>query len=198
LEELGLNHAEALGWESVRLRFNRATVTRRGWIALARKLDREQLESGFLRDDGRITNTLHPAPCCWDGPYAHLSVPGGDAPEDLRLAAPAGDQLLDLMQRAIQIDLGRNGIDVEVLTVPAETLYGAWRSSSPVDALLERVAGAPSLRDPRPFGSAFALPLAQVETVLAWRDGIEGLVVNPTLEGPLWNAQRWFRKPGQI
>jgi hypothetical protein len=102
------------------------------------------------------------------------------------------------MQRAIQIDLGRNGIDVEVLTVPAETLYGAWRSSSPVDALLERVAGAPSLRDPRPFATAFALPLAQVETMLAWRDGIEGLVVNPTLEGPLWNAQQWFRKPGRI
>ncbi|MGH2757470.1 MAG: ABC transporter substrate-binding protein [Actinomycetota bacterium] len=199
VEEMGLNHAEARGWESVRVQFNPDTLTQKQWIGASREIDVDALRSGFVRDDGRVINTLHPGPDHWDGAYSHLSVPAKEAPDELRLAAPAGDQLLELFQRAIQIQLGRAGIDMEVAAVPADKLYGVWRSSGPFDAALLRLAGAPGLRDPHRLASRwFARPLVQVETMLAWTDDVTGLVVNPTLEGPLWNAERWFRNSGQI
>ena len=198
LDEIGLAHAEALGWESVRVEFNRATLTQDQWVGAAQRIDITAMERGFVRDDGRVANTLYPGPDVWDGPYSHLSVPG-EKPDELRLAAPAGDELLGLMQRAMQIHLGRADIDTEVVTVPADRLYGEWRDSSPFDAALLRVAGAPGLTDARAIASrTFARPLFHVETLLAWHYGIGGLVPNPTLEGPLWNAEGWFRNTGQI
>lgn len=197
LDEMGLAHGEALGHELVAVRFNRERLTRDEWIAIARRIDREELEEGFVRDDGRLSNTLHPAPCCWDGGYAHLAVPGQEPPEIVKLAAPSGDQLLGLMQRAIQVQLERRGIDTELVVVPADLLYGRWRAESPVDAALIRTLSAPGMTDPRPFSAGFTLPLAQVETVVVWR-GVGGLAPNPTIEGPLWNAASWFRNSGGL
>lgn len=35
------------------------------------------------------------------------------------------------------------------------------------------------------------LPLYQKATVLAWRQGVQGLEDNPTIQGPTWNSQDW-------
>ena len=195
LDEMGLRHDETLGWESIRLEFNRDLITEDQVVAVAERVDRDTLEKGFVRDDGRITNTLNPAPCCRDGAYTHPAGRSGDAPDEVSLAAPAGDELLILMQRALQIQLGRDDIDAELLVVPADRLYGRWRETSPAHAALLRVAGAPGAVDPKtPW---FAVPLVHIETLVAWRDGeVFGLAVNPSLEGPLWNAESWFRNTG--
>jgi hypothetical protein len=51
-----------------------------------------------------------------------------------------------------------------------------------------RVAGAPGAvkRDRR------TLEIARIETIVAWREGVNGIIVNPTLDGPLWNASQWW------
>lgn len=196
LEEMGLEHAAALGYEAIHMRFDPKRLSRKEWIAVARRVDREALAEGLLRDDGRVTDTLRPTPEGATGAFSDVVAVGTDPPETLRLATPVGDELLDLIQRAVQIQLGRHGIEVEILSVPAATFYGDWIDAPEVEALLVRTMGAPGLADPpRAAASWFALPIAQVETVLAWRPGIHGLVPNPTLEGPLWNAHEWWKDP---
>lgn len=196
LDEIGLEHAEALGYEAIHLRFDRERVTRREWIATARRIDREALAEGLLRDDGRMADTLRPTPDNARGAFADVVAVAADPPETLRLATPAGDELLHLLQRAIQIQLGRHGVEVEILSVPAATFYGSWLDAPQVEAMLVRTMGAPGLADPpRSAESWFAFPIAHIETVLAWRAGVHGLVPNATLEGPLWNAHEWWKDP---
>ncbi|MDQ4065069.1 MAG: ABC transporter substrate-binding protein [Actinomycetota bacterium] len=196
LDEMGLEHAEALGYEAVHMHFDPQRVTRREWIAVARRVDRDAIAEGLIRDDGRLTDTLRPTPDDVDGAFANLVAMGAEPPGTLRLATPAGDELLDLIQRAVQIQLGRHGVEVEILSVPAATFYGRWIDDPQVEALLVRTMGTPGLADPpRDVASWFALPIAHVETVVAWRRGVHGLVPNPTLEGPLWNAHEWWKDP---
>ncbi|HEX2026008.1 MAG TPA: ABC transporter substrate-binding protein [Actinomycetota bacterium] len=38
---------------------------------------------------------------------------------------------------------------------------------------------------------AVVLPLFGPEVTVGWRDGVSGLVANPTVDGPLWNAGTW-------
>lgn len=197
LDEIGLAYDDRLGFEAVHLRFNDELLSSDSAIAVGHRIDRDALIEGFVRDDGRLTNALYPAPCCWDGYYAHVAAPGGEPPATLRLAAPAGDQLLDLMQRALQVQLRKRGIAVELVTVPASTLYGEWLRSPPVEAFLARTLGRPGLSDPAPDDIAFtAVPLAQVETLVAWRDGVHGVAVDATLGGPLRYAGEWWKDPG--
>ena len=196
LTEAGIEHATALGHEAIHMRFDRARVSRREWIAIARRVDRDAIAEGLLRDDGRLADTLRPTPEDATGAFHDVVAVGAEPPETLRLASPAGDELLDLIQRAVQIQLGRHGVEVEILTIPAALFYGSWVDAPQVEALLVRTMGAPGLADPpRAPESWFALPIAQVETVLAWRRGVHGLVPNPTLEGPLWNAHEWWKDP---
>jgi ABC-type transport system substrate-binding protein len=35
------------------------------------------------------------------------------------------------------------------------------------------------------------LPLFQPKVTVGWRDGVRGMVANPTVDGPLWNAWNW-------
>jgi ABC-type transport system substrate-binding protein len=35
------------------------------------------------------------------------------------------------------------------------------------------------------------LPLFQPEATMAWREGVQGIQANPTVDGPLWNAWAW-------
>jgi hypothetical protein len=39
--------------------------------------------------------------------------------------------------------------------------------------------------------SGVVLPLLQPRVTMAWREGVEGIEVNPTVEGPLWDAGEW-------
>jgi ABC-type transport system substrate-binding protein len=195
LTELGLDHDTMLGWESIALAFESEDVTQDEWIATAYEIDRDLLLESFIRDDGRLSNTLAPGPQGTEGFWSHVAAEVGPPLPELAIAAPEGDELLSLIQRALQLELERAGSTVEVITAPWATYYGRWRDGSPADAALIRVAGAPGATGPANSTDAFILPLAHVETTVAWRDGIDGLSVNPTLDGVLWNLVEWWRDP---
>jgi hypothetical protein len=189
LDALGLAHDELLGWESIVLDLpsDMSLDTARSiWGALGRR----GIEAGFVRDLGRVTDTLRPDPGTpgATGPFASLRPTPVREGAAVELAAPVGDELLELVQRALFERLSRAGFDVEVLGVESLVLLRSDRW-----ATVTRVAGAPGLEDPpgvvrRPP----ALPLFHVSTVVAWRPGIHGLVPNPTFDGPLWNAEEWW------
>jgi ABC-type transport system substrate-binding protein len=198
LDEIGLAHDDALGWERLYLDLEGSSLDVEQRRALARSLDRRAFETGFVREDGRIANTLtpEPGPGAADGPFSSVFRGEGEGEDvSLQLAAPTGDELLDLLQRLSQVHLDLAGFDVELVNVDARRFYGEWARDDPVDAALRRAAGAPGLA-PGSSGDLAALPLFHVENVLAWREGVFGLDVNPTLEGPLWNAETWFRSRG--
>jgi hypothetical protein len=166
------------------------------WIATAREIDLRALLATFIRDDGRFSNTLYPGPKGTEGFWSHVERPNFGPPLDqVTLAAPEGDELLASLQRALQLDLERDGISVEVVTAPWSTHYGRWRDESPASAALLRISGAPGRSGAADASSSFALPLAHVDTFLTWREEVHGLAVNPSLDGPLWNAAEWWKGP---
>jgi ABC-type transport system substrate-binding protein len=196
LDELGLAHQEKRGWEALSLSFDPDDVTRNQWIATAREVDLRALLATFIRDDGRFTNTLYPGPKGSEGFWSHVAMPNFGPPlSQMTLAAPEGDELLASLQRAIQLDLERDGITVEVVTAPWSTHYGRWRDDSPASAALLRASGAPGMSGPPDDTSSFTLPLAHVETIVTWREEVHGIAVNPSLDGPLWNAAEWWKGP---
>lgn len=193
LDAIGVTHREVLGWESVVLDLatdTHPTTARALWGNLARA----RIESGFVRDLGRVTNTLRPGPgrSGADGPFSALRAAPVPKGESLALAAPVGDELLELVQRALLEQLSEAGFDVELLGVEPLVLLQGDRWTT-----VERVAGAPGPNErPGVVQRPSALPLFHVATVVAWQQGVRGLEVNPTFEGPLWNAEEWWVETG--
>jgi ABC-type transport system substrate-binding protein len=189
LEEYGLDYDDVLGWEVLQMEFSKA-MPRSERVGLARLVDRNALESFFVRDDGRVAGTAHPSPGPggpW-GPWSRHWGPG-TTPGSVSITAQAGDELTEMLQRAIFERLDARGIEVETV------LASSWDLHRPPGSgvSIVRRSGAPGLTDPRGALRDFdVLPLAQVETVVAWNDGVGGVQANPTFEGPLWNAQNWF------
>lgn len=182
----GLEGSAALGWESIQLRAGQAPPS--VMAAVGSALKRRLLQQTFIRDDGRISSTLAPRPGAGgaDGPWrAPTSSTSFGRP--VSLAVPEGDELLSLLQRALQVQLDDLG-QLDLVATDLETFYGTWMSDAPVDLVLARAVGGPGLG--RPSDPA-AIPLFQVATHLVWRPGIEGLQPNPTFEGPLWNVESW-------
>jgi hypothetical protein len=174
LDELGIAFEAVLGAERIILSFEPDRISSGSARAVVQEVDAGNLADSFVRDDGallapprRTTSTL---------------------PATLSIAAPEGDELLTLMQRALQLDLQRSGITVELITAPVSRLYGSWSAAAPADvALIRSLVG--------PASGRFQWPLVSVETVMAWRDEVHGIAVNPALEGPLWNARDWWIGP---
>lgn len=194
LDGLGLDHASALGWETVMLDFD-DSLPGTAWIATAFEIDRERLLESFVRDEGRLSNTLAPGPKGTEGFWSHVASDPGPPPAAVTIAAPEGDELLGLMQRAIQLDLEAAGIAVEIMTAPSATYYSRWLGGGPADAYVVRRSGAPGAHVAGDEIDSSALPLAHVETFLAWTDGLHGLAANPSLDGALWNAAQWWKDP---
>lgn len=195
LDELGISHDESLGWERIVLDLAGSDLTMSQRRALAQTLDRRAIEKGFVRDGGRVADTLapQPGPGGAGGPFEPLfrgSGKGGGV--SLQLSAPSGDELLELIQRLAQVQLDSNGWDVELFNVDARRFYGEWEVEDPVDAALRRVADAPGSDSGSGLQSLATLPLFQVQTVMAWGPGLSGVQVNPTLESPLAHAHEWF------
>ncbi len=189
LEQSDLQFDDALGWESLRIEFSTA-LPRAERVGLARLIDRSEIEAFFIREDGRLTNTTRPGPGAAgaDGPWSRSWGPSS-VPSSVGLAAPFGDELAQMLQRAIFERLDGAGLDVDTLLVASSGLDPLPDGG----AVIVRASGAPGLRDGRSALRAFeALPLAQVETIVAWNEGLEGVRANPTFEGPLWNAEDWF------
>jgi ABC-type transport system substrate-binding protein len=194
LDAIGVHHSEALGWESVQLSFAGGGLTTAERRSLSAAVRRRGLAKGFIRDEGRPSTTLHPGPgpAGATGPWSQPAAPGPPVERRVTLSVPNGDELLELLQRALQIQLRRVAPDLELVGIEPQTFYGPWKLHNPTQIALMRSAGAPGLGgDGGAFKKAAAFPLFQVATVVAWRDGLVGLQANPTFDGPLWNLSDW-------
>lgn len=197
LDELGLEYEDHLGWEQVLIDLSQSGLDAATRKAVASALDRGAIERGFVRDDGRVSDTLAPGPGPGgaSGRFEAVFRGGGRDAGDgssLTVGAPAGDELLELTQRMLQVQLDAAGFDVELINVDAKRFYGEWSRSSPLDLALTRRGGAPGIPGRTARGTLQELPLFHVETVIAWTRGVGGVEVNGGLEGPLWNAEGWF------
>lgn len=117
--------------------------------ALAGAVDQHVLDADLLREDGV--------------PSGRSSK--GELPVGFALAVPHGDELLALLQRAIQIQLSADGVRIDQIETDVATFYGRWRTNSPADVRLLRTQGpAPGV-----------VPLARVRSYIAWSSDIEGV-----------------------
>lgn len=171
-----------LGWESLLMT---------GPVgAVLSGVDRDGLHEGFVRDDGKVARTVYPGPKGGGGgspppPQSPSAPPFGAR---FTLEAPTGDEQLQLLQEAIQIEMFDRGVEVDLTLREYARFYGEpaevdmvrieRRTGTPVDALLD------------PIGSAY--PLFRVKSFIAWSPaGDRGFEVNPSADGPLWNAHLW-------
>ena len=180
LAALDLEVDEKLGSEFVGLRLGGPGMDTSLADRIVDALDVGLLAQSFARDDGTM---IPPVGKEKRGPPA--------GPATVQLAAPEGDELLILMQEAIQLQLRRAGIDAELITTDVATFYGTWDENPVAGAGLVRGFTGRSAWRPSPGGRV--VPLMRVETLLTWRTGLEGLEVNGTVEGPLWNVEGWRR-----
>jgi hypothetical protein len=194
LEAARLRGSSTLGWESILLDFSRSDLPRSERVGVARAFDRSGLVDVFVRDDGRASFTLNPepGPAGARGPWARSFGPARRTGQIVEIAAPRDDELLGLLQEALYRQLETAGIAAELTSIEGSEYYGGWLEQEAVDVSLRRRAGAPGKSTGREsFRDFDALPFAQVDSVVVWRPGLEGLRPNPTFEGPLWNVERW-------
>jgi ABC-type transport system substrate-binding protein len=178
LDEIGVSRSETLGRETIALHMGGDTDEElRSTIAGA--IDVEQIEEGVVRDQGVALDNDLPG---------HSS--GGGV--EIQLGTASGDELLQLMQRVLQKNLAADEVSSELVQVDPATLYGEWETESPLDAALRREI-VPGSRRLQPSEDLGWVPLFSVESFVAWNDGINGLVPHGGLEGPLWNAEDWWR-----
>jgi ABC-type oligopeptide transport system substrate-binding subunit len=198
LDALGVHHSDSMGWESVQLRFPGHGLTLAERRSLGAAVDRAQLARGFIRDEGRISTTLTPGPGTEGtrGPWSQQVRAGPPVHRPVTLSAPSGDELLELVQRALQVEMKTTAPDLELVGIDPQTFYGPWRVHNPTQVALSRTSGAPGFgRDTGAYRQARAVPLFEVATVVAWRDGIRGIKADPTFDGPFWNLARWTAAP---
>jgi Bacterial extracellular solute-binding proteins, family 5 Middle len=194
LEAARLRGSSARGWESILLDFSRSDLPRSERVGVARALDRSALVDVFVRHDGRASFSLNPepGPAGAGGPWARSLGPARPTGQIVEIAAPRDDELLGLLQEALYRQLETAGIAAELTSIDGSEYYGGWLEQEAVDIALRRRAGAPGKSQGREaFRDFDALPFAHVDSVVAWRPGLEGLRPNPTFEGPLWNLERW-------
>ena len=185
----GLEHAGSLGYESIWLDVDPAIEDSQR-DAIEGAIDHRLLDEGLLRTHGNATASLWPGPETEPAPPRSRARPG-EGSGTIRLSTSTGDALLGMIQRVLQLQLEGAGFDVELVKAEPRELYGPWRVSDPTDVALLRAAGAPGLSVLGRGLRAGGIPIAHVETMLAWRPGVTGLEPNPTLDGPLWNAESW-------
>ncbi len=145
------------------------------------------LEQGLVRDLGDLEVGLD----------LILQGPSSLPDQELQLAAPAGDELLIQMQRAFQEHLENKGVEVEILAIDPRTYYSRGAIDDPVDVALRRGRSAPGSASGWPaLQELKAVPLFEVESVVAWRPGVEGIVPPASIDGPLGTAESWSASPG--
>ena len=183
----GVSLEGRLGWETVVVDFRGSPLDQGERAAVADAIDVEELEEAFVRDAGEIVAGRPSS--------TQLGAAEGLAPmppdRRVSIGVPSGDELLELMQEAIFRQLASSGVDADLVAVDQTTLYGRWAQRSPLDATLKRAVVPPS---GGLFGSDRGIgvyPLFRVASFVAARRGVRGLAPNPTLEGPLWNVERW-------
>lgn len=191
----GLNGSAAPSDEVIYLDLRGAELDRAERAGLAGLADVEGLDEAFVRDLGRPSETLHPTVGARGaaGPFDHR-VPQGleGAGRRIQLAAPVGDELLGLMQRALHDDWERHGFVVDVVTIDARTFYGPWAADPAIDVALRR-GDAPHLPSDRAARAGMsAVPLFQMHSVVVWNDGVHGVAAPGGGGDPLARAGRWW------
>ena len=201
LEADGIGYESRLGWESIRLDLAGVGADYSTRLALASSFDRAVIEETFVREEGRIANTLtpEPGPAGASGPWTKMPRVAPVLSIAASFSAPQGDDLIDYTVRALHEQSRRAGHDLEVIQTDAARFYGPWTDRPRTDVALRRVAGAPGMPETRnAFSELTALPLFHVETFVAFRQAVQGFDVNPTVEGPLWNLEEvWLEPPAK-
>jgi hypothetical protein len=189
LDGLGVEHAAALGWDSIYLDTGGAEFSDSEAASVFASIDRKVIEEGLIRADGRITNSLDPAPGPESSKVFSAGRSGSSPTGTIQLATALGDELLEIMQKIVQAQMQSGDLEVELVSVEPTDFYGDWMIEDPTDLALRRAGGAPgeSGHPPR----AESLPLFHVERVSAWLRGVEGIRPNPTYDGLLWNVDEW-------
>jgi hypothetical protein len=153
------------------------------------------MAEGLVRADGRRADHLTPAPGAPSARRLWSSNGRAKTSDIIQIAGPAGDELIELVQKVAQVHLTNRDYDeVELLTMDPETYYGRWADDDPMDVAVRRLVGGPGLRFPKAiFKQVDAVPLFFVSSYVAWQDGVFGPRANPSHDGPLWNMEEWFR-----
>ena len=179
LDERGLVHSHSKLWETISLDLTGVPdVSLREDIVAA--IDPAPIAEGLIRDEGMALSPRVPDA-------------GDIEPAEIQLATAGGDELLQLMQRILQRQLAAEDIEVELAAIDPATFYGEWQQDAPVDVLLERTivpfGGDPVAKDLPWF------PLFSVDTIVGSNRGVHGPeAVNGGIDGPLWNAEAWWRE----
>ena len=180
LDALGIPFSRTESAEEIYLDLSELDPARR--LAVARAIRPAPIFGGLIRDDGE--------------PFPLVVPEGGGSVGDVRLAAPSGDELLELIQRILQRQLQNAENTAELVTVEAGTFYGPWALDAPVDIAVRRAVALPGRQTWDRAGASFeALPLFSVDAVIA-RGPRAGGVSGPAADGPLWDVQSWFVQPG--
>ncbi|MFN2488344.1 MAG: ABC transporter substrate-binding protein [Actinomycetota bacterium] len=174
-----------LGWETVYLDLEGSSLGRADRAAVIGALDREAIAEAFVRGDGRVTDAL---PSAVSAPARGASE--GGSVERVQISTAAGDELLQLIQRAVFRQLEAAGLESDLVGIEPEVFYGRWGSTSPTHVELRRSTGGPPYLPSPPARAAF--PLFRVRSFIASSPRLHGARPNPTFEGPLWNVERWW------
>jgi peptide/nickel transport system substrate-binding protein len=144
----GVSLSEAYGPDLVHLamntdRLDRAPVRRR----IAGAIGRDRFVEVLLRGEGRRADgVLSPeqtgAVPGWAG-YGRGSAAEVNVEEELSLAFPKGE-ILDLLAKYVRAELGRAGVDVELVPLDAEIFRDSWLPERRFDLALWEVRGGPS------------------------------------------------------
>ncbi|HET7482871.1 MAG TPA: ABC transporter substrate-binding protein [Actinomycetota bacterium] len=105
----------------------------------------------------------------------------------IQLAAPTGDELLGLLQRALQLQLSRAGFGVDLVTVDARTFYGPWERRDPMDVALRREVGPP-------ITGATKVALFDVDSFVVADRRVHGVVPTGQSGGPFADVASWWRE----
>lgn len=196
LRATGVDQRSVLGWSSIRL--DLSPISGKGTrLAIAASIDRATIAQGLIRQDGRITGTLDPAPGKGGAEGRWSTTPRSSASlkgRSIRLGFPIGDELLTQIARVIQRNLQAAGAHVDLLGIEPHIFYGRWVHGGPANVLVERVAGSPSFSTSTKVARRMrAFPMFQVANYVAFRPFVHGVKANGTVAGALWNVQDWWR-----
>jgi peptide/nickel transport system substrate-binding protein len=144
----GATLSEAYGPDLVHLALNTDGLGRAGVRrGIVDAIDRDRFVEVLLRDEGRRADgVLAPeqagATSAWARYGRGEGVDVGEN-EELSLAYPRGE-ILDLLARYVRAELGRSGVDVELVPLDAEVFHDSWLPERKFDLALWEVRSGPS------------------------------------------------------
>lgn len=151
--------------------------------ALWGHVDRGAMEEGFVRDEGVIARTFvegRPPP-----------RPGeGDEPDAIQLVYASGDEMLDLVARALFEQFTAASIEVELLSIEPHALA---RASIPgIQIRRSWLAGSGYLDAIARRGDVW--PLFRVDGFVARSASFEGAIAAATDAGPFGAVEDWWTR----